>query len=327
MQVSNSKLNTYRRCPKKYEFKYVLKLKPKERKLPLERGSWIHELLMVHNDGEDWKQRHRELTRKFLALWDEEREALGDLPQDCARIMASYLRTYEKADRRRFRVIDTEVDEVVTLPNGLRLQVIIDAVLEDLIDGGIWLRDYKSRDKFKRAESMMLDPQLTLYFYAMEVLGYKPIRGVEYDEIRTKVPTVPAVLKAGGLSKKKAIDTDVHTYMGAIRRHGLDPADYADILRHIATNQKDRFFRRTPLPKDRVVVRTMLHEAVRTAQQIRADEVKGEFPRTFDGSCDWGCEYQDLCITQLYGGNIKPQIKMNFERREHDGPRRKLKGV
>lgn len=327
MQVSNSKLTTYRRCPKKYEFKYVLKLKPKERKRPLELGSWVHELLMVRNDGEDWIARHKHLTRQFAKLWDEEREALGDLPRDAARLMASYIRTYEKEDNRRWRVIDTEVNEVVTLPNGLRLQVIIDVVLEDKINGGIWLKDYKTRTSFKRAELMMLDPQLTLYFWAMEQLGYKPIRGVEYDEIRTKPPTIPHLNKTGGLSKAKAIDTDVHTYMAAIRRHGYDPRDYTDILRHIAVNQKDRFFRRTPLPKDAVVVRQMLREAVRTAQQILADERKDDFPRSFDNSCDWQCEYRDLCIAQLYGGNIEPMIKMNFERKEHDGPRRKLKSI
>lgn len=327
MQVSNAKLGTYRRCPNRYRYRYVLKLKPKARALPLERGSWIHELLMVHNDGGDWKKRHLELKAKFLTLWDEEREALGDLPRDCARIMAAYLRTYERDDARRYRVIDSEVDETVTLPNGLRLQVIIDVVLEDLIDGGIWLRDYKTRDKFKRAELMMLDPQLTLYFYAMELLGYKPIRGVEYDEIRTKPPSIPHLNKDGRLSKARSIDTDVHTYLREIRRRGLDPSDYVDILRHIATNQKDRFFRRTPLPKDPVVVRTMLHEAVQTAQEIQAAERAERFPRTFDGSCDWQCEYRDLCIAELYGGNIEPMIKTKFERREHDGPRRKLQGV
>jgi hypothetical protein len=327
VQVSNAKLGVYRRCPNKYRYRYVLKIRPKAKALPLERGSWIHELLMVHNDGEDWKVRHKQLTAKFNKLWDEERESLGDLPRDCARIMAAYLRTYERDDSRRYRVVDSEIDEVVTLPNGLRVQVIIDVILEDLIDGGLWLRDYKTRDKFKRAELMMLDPQLTIYFYAMELLGFTPIRGVEYDEIRTKPPTIPLLLKSGGLSKAKAIDTDVYTYQREIRRRGLDPSDYSDILRHIATNQKDRFFRRTPLPKDPVVVRTMLREAVQTAQEIQAAEKAERFPRTFDGSCDWQCEYRDLCIAELYGGNIEPMIKMNFERREHDGSRRKLKGI
>jgi hypothetical protein len=281
---------------------------------------------MVHNDGEDWKLRHKELTRQFYNLWEEEREELGDLPRDCMRIMASYLRTY-KGDADRYHVIDSELDEVVTLPNGLRLNVVVDVVLEDLIDGGVWLRDYKTRDKFTRAENMMLDPQMTLYFWAMEHMGYKPIRGAQYDEIRTKAPTRPSLLKTGGLSKARSIDTDVWTYMREIQRHQLNPADYSDILRHIAVNQKDRFFRRTPIPKDRPVVKTTMKEAVQTAQEIQAAERRGRFPRTFDNSCSWQCEYRDLCITELYGGNIEPLVKMNFEQGDGDGSRRRLKRV
>jgi hypothetical protein len=326
MEISNSKLNTYRRCPNKYRYRYVLKLRPKARKIQLERGSWVHELLMVHNDGEDWKARHRQLTKKFNSLWDEEREDLGDLPGECARIMFAYLRTY-RTDAQRYRVIDSELDEVVTLPNGLRLNVVVDVVLEDKLEGGIWIRDYKTRDKFTRAENMMLDPQMTLYFWSMEEMGYKPMRGAEYDEIRTKAPSVPPLNKDGSLSKAKKIDTDVFTYMREIQRYGLDPADYTDILRHIAINQKDRFFRRTPLPKDPPVIRTTMTEAVQTAQAIQLAEQKGRFPRTYDTSCTWQCEYRDLCITELYGGNIEPMAKMYFDTGRGDGPRRRLKTV
>jgi RecB family exonuclease len=325
MQISNSKLNTYRRCPNKFRYRYVLKLRPKKRVVQLERGSWIHELLMVHNDGEDWRIRHRQLTKKFQNLWEEEREDLGDLPGECARIMFAYLRTY-KSDAQRYRVIDSELDEVVSLPNGLKLNVIVDVVLEDIIDGGIWLRDYKTRDKFTRSENMMLDPQMTLYFWSMEQMGYKPIRGAQYDEIRTKAPSAPHLNKDGGLSKAKSIDTDVWTYMHEIKRYDLDPADYEDILRHIAVNQKDRFFRRTPIPKDRPVIQTTMREAVQTAQEIQQAEQRHRFPRTFDTSCTWQCEYRDLCIAELYGGNIDPLIKMNFEQgKDGDGSRRRLK--
>jgi hypothetical protein len=323
MQVSNAKLKTYRRCPKQYEFKYVMGLVPKQRQLQLERGGWLHELLMVHNDGEDWKQRHRELTKQFENLWEEEREELGNLPGECARIMAAYLRTY-KSDEQRYRVIDSELNEIVTLPNGLDLNVVVDVILEDT-GGGIWLRDYKTRANFTRTENMMLDPQLTLYFWAMEHMGYKPIRGAEYDEIRTKAPTRPALLKSGGLSKAKSIDTDVYTYMVEIKRYGLDPNDYADILQHIATNQRDRFFRRTPIPKDPPVVKTTMREAVQTAQEIQLAERKQRFPRTFDNSCTWGCSYRDLCIAQLYGGDIEPMIRLQFEKGGEDGRHRRLR--
>lgn len=314
IQVSNSRLKTYRRCPNQYRYKYVLKLKPKRRSRPLEMGTWMHTLLMVHADGESWGRKHLELTKQYYKLWEEEREELGDLPNDCARLMRSYLRNY-RGDEQRYRVIDTELDEVVTLPNGVGLQIIIDKVMEDLVDGGLWIVDYKSRKKFADATSMMIDPQLTLYFIGLEILGYHNIRGAMYDEFRTKAPTIPQQLKSGALSKRKDIDTDVYTYMSEIRRLELNPAHYSDILQHIARNQKDRFFRRTPLPKDPPLTRTVVREAMETSQEIVNAEARNRFPRTFDNSCSWGCDYKDLCITELYGGNPIPIIKMNFTRR------------
>lgn len=317
-KISNSKLSTYRRCPKSYDFKYMMKLQPKQRKIQLERGTWIHELLMVDADDEDWMERHRLLTKKFYLLWEEERDELGDLPNECERIMRAYKRHY-KADEERYRVIDTELDELITMPNGLTVNIIIDKIVEDKHNGGLLIVDYKTRKSFEDTENMMLDPQLTTYFWGVEHMGYKPLLGGMYDEIRTKAPTVPETLVRGGLSKRKDIDTDVYTYMHTIRRHDLDPNDYSDILTLIARRGKDRFFRRTTIPQDPPVVRTTVREAVITANTMIQAEATGQFPRTFDKSCKW-CDYQKLCVAQLYGGDITPLIKMNYQTRRRDEP-------
>lgn len=312
MQVSNSKVKTYRRCPNRYRYKYIFKLRPKARALPLEKGSWCHELLQAYYDGENWKATHKKLTKAFNNLWEEHREELGDLPTECARIMRGYLRQYPD-DFERYRVIDSEMDEIITLPNGLRLNIIVDLIVEDLIDGGLWLWDHKFRAKLGDPDDMLLDPQLTLYFWGLERMGYENIRGAMYNEIRTKVPTVPHRNKDGKLSQAKAIDTDVYTYMRAIRKLDLDPSDYTEILSHIATNEDSRFFRRTPIPKDPPVVKTTMRELVQTAQEIQEATRRSRFPRSFDTSCKWGCEYKNLCIAELHGADIKSIITADFE--------------
>ena len=313
MRLSNSKEKCWRRCPKKYEFKYVYKLRPKKRKLTLERGSWIHELLMVHADGEDWEARHKELTRKFYTLFEEEREDLGDLPTECYWIMKRYLKTYENEDKQ-MRVVDTELDEIIELPNGLRFQVIVDKITEDKKTGNLIAWDYKTRKNFSDADSMLLDPQLTRYFWALQKMGYSPLVAVAYDEIRTKPPTEPKALRTGGLSRAKNIDTDVWTYMSAIRRLGLDPGDYRDILAHIARNQRGRFFRRTLLPKDPPIIKTMMRELGWSAKEIQRAERNAEYPRTFiQNDCKWSCEFRDICIAQLHGSDISSMIKSDFE--------------
>jgi hypothetical protein len=312
MQVSNSKLKTYRRCPNKYKYKYVLKLRPKAKALPLEKGTWMHSLLQAYYEGEDWVVIHKELTKSFNNMWDEIREQLGNLPDECWRIMRGYLRQYAD-DFERYKVIDTEMDEIITLPNGLRLNIIVDLIVEDMLEGGLWLWDHKFRAKLGDPDDMLLDPQLTLYYWGLERMGYRGIRGVLYNEVRTKVPTTPKLLARGGLSKAKNIDTDLYTYMKEIKRHDLDPRDYDDILGHIATNEEMRFFRRTPIPKDPPVVRTTMKEAIDTAIEIQRAEKQERFPRAFDSSCRWGCEFKDLCIAQLHGADIGSMIRQNYE--------------
>jgi hypothetical protein len=314
-KISNSKARTWRRCPKKYEYKYVHRLRAKQKSIPLERGSWMHELLQAHYEGKDWRKIHKQKTKQFNRLFEEEREMLGDMPGDCARIMRSYLRQYGEEDSH-FRVIDVELDEYVTLPNGLRVQVIIDLIYEDYM--GLWLMDHKFRGRFEAGENMRLDPQLTVYYWALEILGY-PCVGTVYNEVLTKPPTVPKLTATGTrLEKRKNIATNQWTYAEAVKAHGFELSDYSDILRTIGTTQKGRFFRRTYMPRDPAVVRNAVRDLNSTAQEIISAEAKGRFPRTFDKSCKFGCEFMDLCLTQYHGGDGESIIKSYFTRKEQD---------
>jgi hypothetical protein len=295
-------------------------LRPKGRKVQLERGSWLHKLLMAHYDGENWREAHQIETLKFKRLFEEEREELGDLPTECERIMRSYIYTYRDEDRR-FTTVDSEMDEIVTLSNGLEINIVVDLIVWDKVLKGLWAWDHKTRKNFVDTDNFTLDPQLTIYYDGLQSMGYKPLLGVVGNEIRTKPPTVPALLKSGGLSKAKSIDTDIRTYMEEIRSHDLNPNDYTDILRGIAARQKDRFFKRTFIPRDKPVVRTQRKEIVWSANEILRASKRGAFPRSPDNSCAWGCDYRDVCIAELHGGDISSIIKQKFttERRVRKG--------
>lgn len=318
IRVSNSKDKTFRRCEKRYEYKYVLGLSRKKRERNLELGSWMHELLQTYYDGEDWELVHKRLTKEFYNMFEEEREDLGDLPTDCLRLMRNYLRHYPD-DFSRYRVIDSEMDEIIELPNGVKLQIIVDLIVEDTVTGLIWPWDHKNRKNFGSTEDMLLDPQLTYYFTGLEMMGYKPLGGAVYNELCTKLPTVPVPLKKGGLSKAQKVinGTDVRTYMQAIKRHGLDIEDYRDTLRRISRAQQGKFFNRVFLPKDKPMTKRMLKELSWTAEDMVRKERTGRFTRTFIAKqCSWDCDYKDLCITDLHGGDIEPMIRAGFETRE-----------
>jgi len=314
--ISNSRLKTYHRCPKKYEFKYIYDLERKQRVMVLEKGTWLHVLLEEHYSGGDWKATHRERTIEFNNLPEDIRDDLGhDMPSECARIMSNYLRFWREEDKQ-FTVVDTEMDEIVTLPNGLPFRIIVDLIVEDHRTGLLWPWDHKSRGKLESSDNMLLDPQLTNYFTGLRVLGYEPLGGVIYNEIRTKVPTVPRLLKSGKLSKEKKIDTDVYTYYRAIKDNGLEVDDYRDILRHIAKKSVDAWFRRTRLPKDTPMLKAMAKDLVVTARDIRRSEKNDEWPRHFmPNDCKWSCDMKPLCIAQLHGADISSLIKAGYRKR------------
>jgi hypothetical protein len=307
--VSNARIKTWRRCPKKYEFRYVMGLRPKRLQAPLERGSWVHELLMYHYDGEDWKEKHAENTDAFNNLFEEEREDLGDLPAECERIMRSYLRHYRDEDKHE-HTVDSELDEILTMPNGLEFNFIIDRIYEDR-DGGLWLQDHKTVSRWLPPDFMLLDAQLTRYFWCAEKMGYTPLMGVEFNQIRTKAPTVPSLLQSGELSQRMNIDTDYWTYLRAIKQHELDPKDYKKILEHLWA-QEDSFFRRSRMPRDKPVTDQMMDELFMSVDEIVAAEKHGAYPRTVMKECTWDCPYLEPCVIQLQGGDISSIVKMNY---------------
>lgn len=311
LRLSNSKLKTWRRCPKQFDYKYQQKLRPKQRAVALARGSWLHLLIEEHYKGNDWREAQEAQTAQFNKLFLEEKEDLGDLPAETERIMTNYLLHWRDEDAK-LKTIDTEVDEIIELPNGLRFQFIIDWIFEDE-RGGVWLGDHKTVKNFMDADYMLLDAQLARYFWCAEKkLGIKNLRGVIFNELRTKPPTVPRVLKSGRLSEAQNIDTDVYTYFRAIKEAGQNPADYRDILLRLK-RQTEKWFRRTKMPKDKTLTQQLMSELVMGAREIQRAQKTNQFPRTVDKSCVWGCDYMEPCVTELHGGDASAIIKHKYE--------------
>lgn len=306
---SHSRVNVWRRCPRKYHYRYIQKLKRKTPALPLKRGSWLHELIEVHYLGGDWEDRHDELTAKFMDLFEEEREEYGDLPGECSRIMRSYLSHYRREDAG-LRVIDAELDEMLPLPNGDTFNFVIDLVVEDP-DGGIWLWDHKTVGKFMPPEFMLIDAQLARYFWAAEFMGYGPLRGVMFNEIITTAPTVPEVLKSGELTRRANLRSDVFTYMRAIRENGLDMNDYRDVLMRLKASS-DQWFRRTRLPRDTELMERLMDELYMAADEVRNAERNNAFPRTARKDCTWDCDFLDMCAVELMGGDASHIARTKF---------------
>lgn len=315
--VTNSMIKTFRRCPKQTQYKYLERLKLRQltaREQPLQRGTWVHALLEAHYGGIPWRTVHAELTAKFENLFDEEKEALGDLPRECARLMASYLWHYgaNKDDPMHgWEVLETEGKVEAELPNGTLFRGKYDLKVRD--EYGVWLVDHKTHKVLPDFSFRIKDVQSAMYVWAAEQNG-EEIEGFIWNYIRVKPPTVPQVLKDGSRLSSRSVETDYPTLLRAIRDGGLDPKDYATQLRSLKASrwapgatQTSAFFRREVLDREPGVLTRVAREAFHTVQRMEdydwdnLDEVE----RNPERSCTFTCSYRQLCETELLDGNAK----------------------
>lgn len=313
---THSMLKTFKACPQQAYYKYVLRLKPKVLGRPLRFGTWMHALYEAHYKGEDWREKHQQLTNEFAKLFDEEKEAVGDLPRDCYRTMLSYLWHYRDDP---WTVHEVEFTLEVELPDGAIYRGKIDMLVENQY--GLWIVDHKNHKTLPNLDYRILDAQSALYIWAALKSGI-PVQGHIWNYVRSKAPSVPHLLKSGKRLSKSAIDTDFPTYYRAIKEYGLDPADYADKLRFLKSQrytpgeiQSSSFFRRDILEKNNGMLKRVANEAFMTHKRMRAyhwDRVDA-IERNVGNQCRYMCSYTDVCTMELFGGNAAPLIRQRYE--------------
>lgn len=316
---THSMLKTFRRCPKQAEYKYVHRLKPKVASLPLKRGTWMHSLLEWHYKGLDWREKHAELTAAFSELFDEEKEQLGDLPRECARLMRSYLWHYGESDP--WIVHETELTLETEFPDGTIYRGRIDALVEN--QWGLWIVDHKTHKRMPDFTFRMLDAASALYIWAA-IRNKIPVQGFIWNYLLTKPPTVPALLKDGSRLSARAIQTDYVTLVKAIRAYGLDPKPYADQLRYLKAQrfqdgapQSSPFFHRSVLEKNDQMLKRIAREALHTSKRMNAYEWdKPDYvERVPDRSCTFMCSYLDICQYSLFAGENTPGVRNMIRQR------------
>lgn len=326
---THSMLQCFGRCPKQAQYKYHERLKKKVltmRDKPLKRGTWFHELLQLYYLGQDWKARHRALSAKFNQLFDEEKESLGDLPYELGRMMQSYLWHYgaDKQDPfHGWEVIDTELTLECPWPDGNGIyRCRIDALIRDQF--GLWIVDHKTHKRLPDIGFRLLDHASARYIWAARENGLD-VDGFMWNYVRTKVPTKPQLVYVNTPNPRlstKAIDTDYPTMVLALREYGLDPAPYRRQLAHLKSQrwehgkvQTSPFYRRDILEKDDDMIARVVAASMRTRDHMHGYDFDDtdSVERVVDRSCEWMCDYNMLCETELFGGNAA-QIRRQMYR-------------
>lgn len=247
-------------------------------------------------------------SRAFVLDGDlvgETRQASEAMAQEAFEVVSYYARTQWRRDLERWLVLWVEAPFEVPLPsrNDQRHPFLVyrgrwDLVVQELETKRVLLVDHKftSREVEGYAAELDSDTQGHAYLYAGTVLATLPVRlrrqedrpvwpenlpppgGFLHNIIRRSVPQEPPLLKnrkKPTLSTARSLVTTELLYWHAIKRHGLDPADYAEVLERLRLAPQEHHLRRQPNIGP-VELTRWAREAVQTAQTVASIDRGGE---------------------------------------------------
>lgn len=312
-KVSHSKIKTGRKCQRAYYYKYVLKLRKRVKSKALIIGSLVHSCLESyfrngHYLPEIKKWREEEYKKMFV----EEQSLHADVIPLVKSLIRGYIKNWHNSG---LTMLWVEREFEAELAPGIILVGKIDGLAE-CDKGRRWLVEHKTCKNMPGEEVRIYDTQAILYSRVLPHLEEDPVSGVVWDYIRKKLPTKPELLAKGGLSKRKNIDTLPEVYLREVKKHGLDPRGYEDILAELET-KRDNFYRQVKLPLNQPMTDRVMQEVIITSRQLEDLEkrhAEGEdcFARNLTRDCSW-CDYNTLCHAELRGDDIEYLMKHDYK--------------
>lgn len=331
-----SKVKTFVRCRQQYYLRYDLPRIELDKRSELvanrpgkglKKGTWMHALQAAYwlhktGKGPSWEDVLEELTEEYDELFDEEKEYYGDLPTECEGLFRRYLRYYKDEDEQfqLYRMPNGKpaVEVIIEFPLdkwGIRgiYKGQIDLMVKDLEYGGVWVRDAKWVKTIPSADERMMSPQNIMYVSMLRSLGHD-LRGFIYDYGRTKPPAIPYVLQSGMVTTRKNIDTDVLTYVRAIKKqHGKHWRSHARTVYKAKIQElkarETLWFDRQRMPIDGERVENGFNEFI---EGCKAIVNRGAPIRSYLYNCKFNCDYHELCVARFQGLDTEHLLKSQF---------------
>lgn len=285
--ITYSELSSLFMCPKNHNFNYIQGLQPKRRRIPLDEGSAAHTAMQVYYDGGTVPQ----AIAGFDKIYDDHVAAMQKhgyadyLPESVQKFLRTralvtvYLETVGPQDRKKytFDYVEREFQVPIIDPEGKEVPGVKFAGKLD----GIWRErtgrkllmvvEHKFLASFdENSNTLMLDPQVTLYALAAKIAF-----GVEIPITLYNVCRKPQNKKSG----KESDDEFFYRVLEAIK----DPKTKRD------------YFKRVPItrgPQDFKIARELLYYG----SQI----ITGKMPlpylyRNVGDHCLWKCAFRPPC--------------------------------
>lgn len=351
--ISLSAVNSYRACEQQYYYRYVERLSKKMPRKQLETGSMIHlyletyylEIRTQQEEGAGFNPRYAHqlaqvaVSREYSPRLKRAREtfvAAGmlteakwvvELEQRIRRIMDNYFFFRGESDAEEYEILHVEVETNVNIlrPRGGLPRVTsfgkVDLVTRNKYNGRLNLWEHKSGEEIPEQSKRLRDLQTLLYTEKLKVLGIigdERIDATIWNYVRTKEPTVPEVLKSGGLTKRANLDSTWTVYLAELDRLHLPFDEYDEQKIRLEGRELTAYFPRFEQP---ILVRPeiLMRDYVTTAKQIRDARALWELgsaipTRNLSLTCEW-CEFKELCNAVIFTGSDEDERHMYEERK------------
>ena len=303
VQVSHSRIKTWRRCQMQHHYRYYQGLRKRQNALPLFVGTGVHAMLEAQVIKGSWEEEMKSFRADFNKTFYEEREEMGDVPGEVEGIIMGYLKKYADDGLRyipRHRGARAEIKVLVDLDNHTRFLGYIDKFPQDS-DGRNWVMDHKTCKTIPGEETRFADLQLLMYVWLLPQLGYAKPDGVIWDYIRKKSPSVPELLKNGTISKAAKIDTTYEVYMATVEKLlGADKLPEYEEFASTLKGRDEKFYRRIYLPSpNHEMVGNVVKDVLTSSAEIRKIGPNAQV-RNMTKDCNF-CSYYNLCQAEVRG--------------------------
>lgn len=309
--LSNSKIKKRRTCDRAYHYKYVEKMTKKAKGSALVRGSAIHECIEWYNTGRSWKK----AWQNFKEEWEEtylleEKEEMGDIPKMVYDLVEGYVTYWEDEE---LEYLESELEFLLPLETykGTEIWIkgFIDFIAKDK-NGNIWIGETKTHKRWPDESTRLFNQQSSIYIWALNQLGYTNVKGVIWNYIRAKQPTVPQRLKSGRLSKQKcdSIPTVVEKFL---LQEGENLEEWSEFITALSW---DNFYRRYEERVSNNVVESVMSDVIETARDI-VDNPNRKARNMNSQGCQW-CDFSDICEAELTGADVSFIIKSKYSIKE-----------
>ena len=294
----------FRECRRKWQYQYAMNLEPVETGYsPLSFGTGIHKALQeyyIHdaNPVQIWN----EWCAANPDQCDQEASVLGQ-------VMLMNYHNYAQGADRNWHPLEAELEISAECPAlGVSLSGRIDLLIEDRKSGDLWIVDHKPYQFWLDDSKFEFDDQMTAYIWLARRAGYN-VKGASVNQLRKKIPLVPAPLASGELSKRKDIDTTWHIYQAQIQKHGLKESDYDDVRRTLLGD--NRFFRRVNVYRSQSALASFEENLFQELLDM-SNPFLPIYPN-FHRFCP-SCRYATLCRTETEGGDIESVIQSLYKK-------------